>query len=139
MKLLTSILATELSSIVLLHEEQQVFRRSTMDAIFILWQIAEKALEYYTPAYLCFIDLTKAFDRVKLEDILNIFREKNAPKNIIRIIRDLNTNNTTQFRVGNRLTREIKTYLGIKQGDSLSPMLFNLIMDKIMEAVRVTA
>lgn len=76
---------------------------------------------------------------MKLKDIVNILEEKNASKNIIRVIRDLNTNNTTQDRVRDRLTREIKTYLGIRQGDSLSPMLFNLIMDKIAEIIRATA
>jgi hypothetical protein len=34
----------------------------------IIRQIEEKSMEYNTPAYLCFIDLTKVFDRIKLNE-----------------------------------------------------------------------
>mgnify|MGYP007005567614 CR=1 FL=1 len=42
------------------------------DAVFIIKQIKEKVIEYSMPAYICFIDLTMAFDRVRLGDILHI-------------------------------------------------------------------
>ena len=53
-------------------EEQQGFRknRSAIDAIFTIRQIAEKAIEFNKPAFMCFVDLTQAFDRVKLEDVV---------------------------------------------------------------------
>ena len=52
---------------------QQGFRteRSCIDAV-IVKQIAEKALEFNKPAYICFVDLEKAFDNLDLWDILNI-------------------------------------------------------------------
>ncbi|XP_030763856.1 uncharacterized protein LOC115888310 [Sitophilus oryzae] len=83
--------------------EQQGFRRnqSNTDAIFIIKQIKEKAIEFNTPAYICFNDLTQAFDRVRLSDII-IY---------------------------------IPTPGGIRQGDSLSPFLFNLLMDIMIEKV----
>lgn len=58
----------------LVKPEEQGFRknRSTLDAIFITRQIVEKAIQYGKPAFMCFIDLTKAFDRVKLIDVINI-------------------------------------------------------------------
>ena len=42
------------------------------EAIFIIKQLKEKSIEFNTPAYVCLIDLTKAFDRVRLFDIINI-------------------------------------------------------------------
>lgn len=135
MKLLTNIIATQLNEIIPMNEEQQGFRknRSTTDAIFIIRQIAEKAIEYNKTAYICFVDLTKAFDRIKLQDVITIMKEKHVPNNIIRIIRNLNANNTTKVRVNNSLTKELPITTGIRQGDSLSPTLFNLIMDKITD------
>lgn len=65
MKLFTKILATRVSDTGIA-EEQQGFRqnRSTTYAIFIIRQITEKAIEFNHPAFMCFMDLTKAFNRI---------------------------------------------------------------------------
>ena len=34
-------------------------------------QITEKAIKFNKPAFMCFVDLTQAFDRVKQEDTNN--------------------------------------------------------------------
>jgi hypothetical protein len=69
--------------------EQQDFRknRSTTDAIFIMRQIVEKSIEFNKPAYLCFVDLKKAFVRVGLADGIECLRERELPKQIVRIIK----------------------------------------------------
>lgn len=66
MKLFTQILGYVLTEVSEISEEQQGFQKnlSTIDAIFIVKQIAEKVLEFDKLAYLCFIDLTKAFVKV---------------------------------------------------------------------------
>jgi len=71
MKVFTGILKKRLETQLTNREEQQGFRRkrSTTDAIFIIKQLKEKSIEFNTPAYVCFIDLTKAFDRVRLSEI----------------------------------------------------------------------
>lgn len=121
-------------------EEQQGFRRnrSTTDALFILRQLVEKSLEYNSPAYLCFIDLTKAFDRVQLKDIITILESSNVSKELTELIKDLNTNTTTQIRTNFTLTQHLRTTTGIRQGDSLSPLLFNTIMDQVIKTVKNT-
>lgn len=76
-------------------EEQQGFRhnRSSTDTIFILRQLIEKSIEYDKPLFLCFVDSTKAFDRVKLKDTLTILEREEINADIIKIIHELNTNN----------------------------------------------
>lgn len=51
---------------------KQGFRsgRSCTDAVFVLRQIVERSIEYNKSAYLCFIDLQKAFDRIWVEDVI---------------------------------------------------------------------
>lgn len=53
-------------------EEQQGFRRNRLmvDAIFVLRQLVEKAIDNKS-LFLCSIDLKQAFDRVKLKDVTN--------------------------------------------------------------------
>ena len=72
-KLFTKLILNQLLKHISPREEQQGFRknRSTMDAISFVRQMVEKAIEFNKPAYLCFVDLTKAFDRVRLQVVTN--------------------------------------------------------------------
>jgi len=123
MKLFTRILANEISERIPGSEKQQRFKtnRSITDAIFIVRQIAEKAIEFGKLAFMCFVDLTKAFDRVRLSDVTNIQKEEDMPEKVIQVVEALNSNTTTQIRVNNSLTEKVPIATGIRQGDSLSP------------------
>lgn len=44
-----------------------------VDVTFIVRQICEKALEFNKHAYTCFIDLNKAFDRIKQQHVIQMF------------------------------------------------------------------
>ena len=62
LKLTTAIIAKMLTNTVTLEDEQQGFRRGRYctDAIFIIRQSAEKALEFNRPIFFCFIDIEKS-------------------------------------------------------------------------------
>ena len=92
-KFLTKIFEEEIADTGLC-EEQQGFRknRSAIDAIFTIRQITEKAIEFNKPAFMYFVDLTQAFDRVKLEDVVPLLQKREVYR-IITIINKLNTNN----------------------------------------------
>ena len=135
LKLFTKVILSKLLQHIQSREEQQGFQknRSTTDANFMVRQIAEKAIVFNHTAYLCFIDLTKAFDRVRLADVAKCFREREVPEQTVRVIKELNTDTTARIQSHNQTSGPIIIKNGIRQGDSLSPMLFNLIMDKIIE------
>jgi len=76
---------------------------------------------------MCFIDLSKAFDRMRLNDITTILRRGSIPEEIVTTIENLYTNTTTRILVNNNLTQQVPISTGIRQGDSLNPVLFNLI------------
>jgi len=54
------------------------------------------------------------------------------PGQIVRIIKELNTDMTARIKSNNQTSRCITIKNGVRQGDSLSPMFFNTIMDKII-------
>lgn len=53
-------------------------------------QLIEKFIKYNKPIYMCFIDLTKALDRVQLRDVTSIMKKKHVPCDIVRIVKELN-------------------------------------------------
>ena len=99
-------------------KEQQGFRknRSAIDAIFTIRQITERAIEFNKPAFMCFVDLTQAFDRVKLEDAVQLLQKREVHPRIITIINKLNTNNYTSIKIADKL--------------------FNIIMDEIITEIK---
>ncbi|GJQ77604.1 hypothetical protein Trydic_g20985 [Trypoxylus dichotomus] len=56
-------------------------------------------------------------------------------KEIIKIIQQLNENNAIGIRIGSETSTELPTPRGTREGDSLSPLLFNLLMDKIIKVI----
>lgn len=54
---------------------------------------------------------------------------------LINLIHDVYRNSSTRIKVGGELTESI-TSSNIRRGDSLSPMLFNGIMDHVIESVK---
>ncbi|KAI4474607.1 hypothetical protein M0802_015536 [Mischocyttarus mexicanus] len=129
MKVFTKILS-EVVAQTGISEEKQGFQknRSTTDAIFILRQIAEKAIEFNKIAFVCFVDLEKAFDNGRLTDVLKILRQRNMDPNISAIIRKLNTDNACYIKAIGDLT---------KQGD-MTLILFNVILDEIISEEKTT-
>lgn len=47
---------------------------------------------------------------------------------IIKLIEDLNRKRNTHVSVNNQLTNAVKTSEAIRQGDSFTPTLFNIIL-----------
>lgn len=118
-----------------LHESQSGFRkgRSTQDPIFSMKQLIQKASSEQKKVYLAFIDLEKAFDKVPREKLWNILRERGVDGKIRRIIQKIYDNNTNAVIANNLESDTFKTKEGLRQGGSLSPMLFIVYMDDIIK------
>lgn len=137
LKLTTKVITNLINSRITLSEEQQGFRtgRSCTDAVFIIRQIVEKSVEYNRPAYMCFIDLQKAFDRIQVQDVIHLLYNRGIPLSIIKTIENI-YKNKIQAKVNGKLTTQITVNNGIRQGDSLSPLLFNIVMDELIKEVK---
>ena len=121
MKLTTKIITAKINSLTSLTEEQQGFRSGKLctDAVFVIRQVTEKSIEYNKPAYICFIDLEKAFDRVQLRYFIHFVYNRQIPHNIIKTIKNIYTANKIQAKIHGNLTKPIPVRCGIRQGDSL--------------------
>jgi hypothetical protein len=58
--------------------------------------------------------------------------EREVPEEIVRIIKELNTDTIARIKSIDQTSRPTTITNCVKQGDSLSLMLFNLIMEKVI-------
>ena len=112
-------------------EEQFGFTpgRGTTDAIFAARQVIEKHREMQKALHLVFIDLEKAYDRVPRQEIWRWLREQGVPEKYVRLVKDTYEDARTQVRTSIGLTGKITVTVGLHQGSSLSPYLFDMVLD----------
>jgi hypothetical protein len=75
-----------------------------------------------------FIDFKKAYDLVKREVLYNVLLEFGIPKNLVRLIKMYLNETYSKVCVGKLLSDKFPMQIGLKQGDALSPLLFNFAL-----------
>ena len=97
----------------------------TRNAIFILRMLSERAIEMQKDLYVCFIDYTKAFDKVQHEELFKLLHGLDLDGKDLRVLRNLYWEQTACMRVGNDMSSYTNIRRGVRQGCVLSPDLFN--------------
>jgi len=111
--------------------------RSNIDHIFCIRQIVEKKWEYNEPVHQLSIDFKKAFDSVRREVLYKILIEFGIPRKFVRLIKMSPTETYSRVWVRKNVSDRFPIRNGVKQGDALSPMLFNLALEYAIRRVQV--
>ncbi|KAJ4444686.1 hypothetical protein ANN_06483 [Periplaneta americana] len=139
-KILSNILLRRLTPYVdeIIGDHQCGFRRnrSTIDQIFCIRQILEKKWEYKGTVHQLFIDFKKAYGSVKREVLYIILIEFGIPKKLVRLIKMCLSETYSRVRIGHFLSVAFPIHCGLKQGDALSPLLFNFALEHAIRKVR---
>ena len=117
----------------LLGETQGGFRkgRGSADNIFILNSVFWKAQKDKSPVHLGFIDITKAYDSVNRELLWRKFSLLGINGKFLDTLKSMYTEDTVDSVINGVTTRKIYLKRGLRQGCSLSPLLFNLYISDI--------
>ncbi|NXL68137.1 PO21 protein, partial [Chordeiles acutipennis] len=75
----------------------------------------------------------KAFDTVSHQHIITALRQKGTDEHIIALIKDLYCKISIHITLKNKQSYSIEIQVGVKQGDPMSPILFNLSIDPLLQ------
>ena len=120
-------------------EEQYGFRKGkgTRNAIFVLRMIMERLIEKQKDIYMCFVDFEKAFDTVKHNCLIETLKKYGVDGRDIRVMAQLYWQQKAVVRIGEDSSEWINIEKGVRQGCVLSPDLFSLytqiVMDELAE------
>ncbi|BES87387.1 Reverse transcriptase (RNA-dependent DNA polymerase) [Nesidiocoris tenuis] len=131
------ILAKRLASVEAVDARQRAFRRAdgTAENLIILQAMIRHAKMTRKGLYMATLDVAKAFDTVSHKAIHECLKALGAPQNFVQYVKRLYKGNTTTFQVGGKSSAPVRVRRGVRQGDPLSPLLFNLVVDTALREI----
>ena len=139
-KLFNRILNDRLSKFIcdnnLIDQKQIGFRKGsrTSDHMFMLKTLIDVYTRNNGKLFTCFVDFKKAFDSINHQFLLYKLLKAGIGGNFYNVIKDMYVNTGTKLavRVDDTLTPFFNSYVGVRQGDVLSPTLFNLFINDVI-------
>lgn len=104
--------------------------KSTTDQLFTLRQILEKTWEFNISTYQVFVDFKQAYDSIDRGTLLATMADFEIPQKLISMVHCTLSHTWCQVGVQSAMSESFETVTGLRQGDSLSPMLFNIALEK---------
>ena len=96
----------------------------------------ERAIEKQKDLYMCFVDFEKAFDTVKHDCLMDTLRKYGVDGADMRVMAQLYWEQRAVVRVGEDTSESVNIERGVRQGCVLSPDLFSLYTQIVMEELR---
>jgi hypothetical protein len=96
--------------------------------------ILERTCEYKVDIHQLYIDYKQAYDTINRDELVEIMKEFGIPMKLVNMTL---ANMNSKVKIQEKLSPSFETMTGLRQGDSLSTLLFNLCMEKIIRNVRI--
>lgn len=111
--------------------------RSTTNQLFTMRHLLEKLWEYNITSYHLFIDIKTAYDIIDREKMWKALAELGIPDEIILMCKLVTENSQARVRINNSVSGLLQVKKGVKQGNSLAPVLFNLVLEAVIRRAKI--
>jgi hypothetical protein len=119
----------------IIREEQNGFRknRGCLDHLYTFSSIVQNRKLCKKDTFACFIDAKKAFDRVNRDCLWYKLRSIGIHGAFFNCIKSLYDDVKCAVKVNEHMTQWFDVEIGVKQGCLLSPVLFNIFLNDIVD------
>lgn len=128
----------ELHSPAFLTSNQQFGFIANSSTTLCSWAVSE-TVNYFTnrgsAVYVCFLDLKKAFDTVKLSTLFHKLNDR-LPPIFLRLLMQCYKNQECYVRWNNCASSTFQSSNGVRQGASTSPALFSVYIDDLFHELK---
>ncbi|KAI5746185.1 hypothetical protein M8J77_000906 [Diaphorina citri] len=87
--------------------------------------------------YVTFVDFKKAYDSIDRETLFNILEEYGADAKTVAIIKESLQATKSKIKFMGDISNPFEIKTGVRQGDGLSPLLFNCVLEKVIREWRI--
>ena len=108
---------------------------STILANVLLKEALASNMQTNGSVYTCFLDLSKAFDRLNIDKLINKLNSSNLPDYIVNIVEFSLKNSSARVCYGGAFSDRWSMVKGVRQGGVTSAYLFNIYINEILDKV----
>jgi len=105
------------------------------DHLFTFTQLQEKCDEWGLELWLVAVDFEKAFDTIEHEAIWQALASQGVPNKVIQVFKHLYGGQQGTVG-GDRVSRKFAIGRGSRQGDPISPALFNAVLEEVFRKLK---
>ena len=114
-------------------EEQAGCRRgySTVDNVFILYNVVQRYLSRNKKLFVLFVDFQKAFDTVNRQALWKVLEGSGVQGKMLKMLKAVYKTVKCSVRCQGQAHGSIDCHRGLKQGCKLSPLLFSFLVSHL--------
>ena len=107
-------------------------------ALYTLRSVVDYYVKYGSTVNICSIDLSKAFDKMDHHALFIQLMRRNIPIILLKLLETWFDSGVTCVKWGSYFSDHVKLSCGIRQGGVLSPYLFAVFIDSVVNKIKLS-
>lgn len=98
----------------------------------VLMETVAHYMKQNSDVYVCLVDASKAFDKVKYDKLYHLLMQRNIPSTHVRFLLDGYLRQQVRAPWDNEYSAVFTAENGVRQGGVISPILFTIYFDELL-------